>query len=706
MPPLVRQVIERRLEPLTSEERDYLQVAAIIGEEVPIDLWQTVTGTDDDTLIVVVERAIAAGVLVEVADRPALRFRHALIRQALHERMIVLRRRSWHRRVAEVLEGDPASDPDAVAYHFAQAGDPRAATWLIRAGRRAATSHAYQITVQRFEQALEILRADESRLEERGWLLCELSEAYRYTEPRRSLDCLAEAQPIAEQLGDDALRAVLLRSRSHIRGFLGEHALDELLEAVAVYDALPEDQQQRILASPLGYTVSQGTYAQRLVYYGKFQLALDIAREFLACSKGDEDGPDRHAASFARFAIGKAAAALGYPDESRAAFAEFRVQVARFGSAYMLGHSASYEYAMVLQTYYADRPDERRRYIDLVDRAYRESLYGMVFDAQETPRLYPALILDGRWDEARRSAEAMIEVEAVRIDSATVLARLDMLQGQTERAWGHIRSCMPDGHGTRPGTTYFLEFLEMQDLAVTLSLDAGDAERAMAWITALDEWIEWSEMVVRRPMPQLAWARYNHITGQPERALEHARRALDLANDPYQPLLCLAAHRALGRLAIAAGRLDDATYHLDAALAIAEACEAPWEIAVTRVVQAEQLIAAGRPAEAAPLLQIGRDTAERLGAQPLLEQIDAQIASLTREPARPAVRQSTIAGRLSPRELDVLQLVARGLTDAEVAEQLFISSRTVSGHLQSIYNKLGISSRTAATAFAYEHGLV
>jgi DNA-binding NarL/FixJ family response regulator len=54
----------------------------------------------------------------------------------------------------------------------------------------------------------------------------------------------------------------------------------------------------------------------------------------------------------------------------------------------------------------------------------------------------------------------------------------------------------------------------------------------------------------------------------------------------------------------------------------------------------------------------------------------------------------------------VLRLVAQGFTDAEVAARLFISPRTVGRHLQSVYNKLGVGSRTAAVAFAFEHDLV
>jgi DNA-binding NarL/FixJ family response regulator len=60
---------------------------------------------------------------------------------------------------------------------------------------------------------------------------------------------------------------------------------------------------------------------------------------------------------------------------------------------------------------------------------------------------------------------------------------------------------------------------------------------------------------------------------------------------------------------------------------------------------------------------------------------------------------------LTPREIEVLGLVASGMTNARIAKDLFISLRTVETHLTSIYHKLGVTSRAAATRFALEHGL-
>jgi DNA-binding NarL/FixJ family response regulator len=89
---------------------------------------------------------------------------------------------------------------------------------------------------------------------------------------------------------------------------------------------------------------------------------------------------------------------------------------------------------------------------------------------------------------------------------------------------------------------------------------------------------------------------------------------------------------------------------------------------------------------------------ERLQTKSLQQRIDALGSEAMK--ADP----SNMAG-LTPRELEVLRYVAMGLTDSAVGEKLFISPRTVSQHLRSIYSKLDVSSRSAATRYAVDHGL-
>ncbi len=89
----------------------------------------------------------------------------------------------------------------------------------------------------------------------------------------------------------------------------------------------------------------------------------------------------------------------------------------------------------------------------------------------------------------------------------------------------------------------------------------------------------------------------------------------------------------------------------------------------------------------------------RLGAAPDLARLDAE----TSEPDGP--RHLLPAG-LSTREAEILRLVAAGLTNRAIAEALTISERTVDRHVSNIYTKLDVSTRAAATAFAYERGLV
>jgi ATP/maltotriose-dependent transcriptional regulator MalT len=281
--------------------------------------------------------------------------------------------------------------------------------------------------------------------------------------------------------------------------------------------------------------------------------------------------------------------------------------------------------------------------------------------------------------------------------SRSLLARH---RGDRERAWEEIRVLLPDGPRTEPGDLIHQEGLFLQRLATDLCLDEGDIASACAWLEAHDRWLAWSESVLGRADGHVSWARYHQVAGDTARARTAATDALAHAAVPAQPLVSLAAHRLLGEIATAAGHRLIAAEHLTAALGLATACDAPFERALTLLAVAELRLVTGLADEVAPLLDEVRGICEPLGAGPALARVDALVTRLGQEPPE----QRFPAG-LTPREVDVLRLLPRGLSNAEIAASLFVSPRTIQTHLSNLYGKLGVAGRAEAIAYAVGHGL-
>ncbi len=127
---------------------------------------------------------------------------------------------------------------------------------------------------------------------------------------------------------------------------------------------------------------------------------------------------------------------------------------------------------------------------------------------------------------------------------------------------------------------------------------------------------------------------------------------------------------------------------------------APFERALTLIALADLRLTTGQAEAATVHLAEARAICAPLDALPALARID----TLRDRAAAPSPPAESLTG-LTRREVEVLHLVAQGLTDAEVADRLFISPRTVSQDLRSVYAKLDLPSRSAATRYAMEHGL-
>jgi DNA-binding NarL/FixJ family response regulator len=123
--------------------------------------------------------------------------------------------------------------------------------------------------------------------------------------------------------------------------------------------------------------------------------------------------------------------------------------------------------------------------------------------------------------------------------------------------------------------------------------------------------------------------------------------------------------------------------------------DAPYELALTRVLVGQACRALGDEDGFALELDAARSVFEQLGAAPSVASVD----SLTTRGEPDGTHG------LTPRELEVLRLVATGKSNREIASVLVISEHTVARHVQNILTKLGVASRTAAGAFAYEHDL-
>ena len=169
-----------------------------------------------------------------------------------------------------------------------------------------------------------------------------------------------------------------------------------------------------------------------------------------------------------------------------------------------------------------------------------------------------------------------------------------------------------------------------------------------------------------------------------------------IASEWNTPLLHALSSYATGSVLLAEGNARAALAALRRSAAAWRDLDAPYEGARTRVVMALACRA---------LEDEGSTEMELDAARLVFQQLDA-VPDLVRVEELASVMARRAAGGLTPREVQVLALLATGKTNRAIASELVISEKTVAAHVSSVFTKLGLSSRSAATAYAYEHRLV
>jgi DNA-binding CsgD family transcriptional regulator len=184
-------------------------------------------------------------------------------------------------------------------------------------------------------------------------------------------------------------------------------------------------------------------------------------------------------------------------------------------------------------------------------------------------------------------------------------------------------------------------------------------------------------------------------TGDTHAARLAADELSQVADESGAPLMLATASHATGAIHLAAGDFRAALTALRRAWTAWQELEAPYEAARLRVLVGLACRALGDEESAAMEFDAAGWVFRQLGAAPDLARLEA-LSGQTTAPA----------GGLTARELEILRLVSAGKTNREIAATLFISDHTVRRHLQNIFAKLGVPSRAAATAFAFQHDLI
>ena len=214
----------------------------------------------------------------------------------------------------------------------------------------------------------------------------------------------------------------------------------------------------------------------------------------------------------------------------------------------------------------------------------------------ESAALRVPLQLEGRWREARevlaqQDISDLPYLAGVRPLYLGMLARARGMPRQRGGACTRRRRFVP---ASEPGELVGQMPVQFQLFAARLALDAGDLD-LHGWLDPYRRWLDFMEATLGRVEGEVLEAEWHRAAGEADRALDHAERALAHATTPRQPLALLAAHRILGILAADAGRTSDAEHHFAEALALADACRAPYERAPSRCSPAPTWLWPRRP---------------------------------------------------------------------------------------------------------------
>ena len=705
IPEGVREVIGKRLNRLSPLCNQMLTIAAVIGREFALEeLGRLMNGESDERVLEMLEEAVTARVIEEVPHAMGrYQFTHALIQATLYDEMATVRRVRLHRRVGEVLEEVYGTELNPylaqLAHHFGMAGQSghveKAITYAARAGARASSLLAYEEAVYHYEKALQALGRQTSVDEaQRCKLLIALGEAQRQAGAYpQAMDTFQRAADIASTLGlaeELAYAALGFEETTWRPGLPGDAAARLLESALGALGEKDSTLKARVL----------GSLAKALVFTGAFEEATVVEKQAVAMARRLGDPATLAATLEARFfssrwqpehiatRLASAAELVGLSQKTGNREAALRAYNWRLFDLIELGDMPAVDRELAVLT-------------QLVEEL-RQPFYLYILATFQAMR---ATFL-GHFEEGERLAQQAFTIgQRLRGHDALGIFGVQMFtlrreQGRLQElapVVRHFVQMSPETSTWRPGLALIYSELGLEQETRTeferlAAHDFADIPRDARWVACL---VYLSEVCTFLGDARRAAVLYQCL-------LPH--NGYTLVVGPTAACYGAAAYY-LGLLAVTMCRWEETQGHFAAALAMNARMGAKPVLAHTQYAYAKMLLARAQPDDHAPAMAL-LDTALAISLELGMHTLEERIVAL-RARARSQLRSPQLyPGGLTQREVEVLRLIAVGMSNRDIANALFVSPNTVASHVRSVLTKTNTANRTEAAAYARHHNLL
>jgi len=713
LPEQVTDAIAARVTALVDDDRRALTLAAVLGDAFDFRTLAAVTGGSEDALLDTLERLVDKRFLL--GEGTTFRFAHPLIRHVVYTSSIGVRRQRLHHQAAAALEplyadgleqhieeiarhlvnSGSLADAEKVVEYARAAGDRAFALFAwgeaaryyeaaLAAAQTSALFSTHDVALLRYQAGLAYLRDEDvgpsldqfdraiAGFEETGddrGLVRAFAEKVRirYTLSSTAIGTLADVEPLRVALerlgeGDPQLRSRALQTMSTAYFHARQSAKSEELahEAIALARSSADELLESNAVAALGLAQMQSLQLTEAL--GMFRRSHELAVKA-------RDPTGRCWALVRQCSVLMSLGKLGeaHPfiqqacEETRTvrSWSENSLAIAyRVAESYHLG-----EFAQVERSAAEGMASARRSHFP----------WGPVVFL---PTLANLRCLRGEFDEAEDALGIVADAGQLFEQPGPVLAAMSMI----------FRGLILAMRGEKA-----------QAVAVIKAVVPGAVKYAGRDLHSLPSYCALAEAAGLIGEPEIAGAFYDPLVYARQRGAQLC------------PTWGFLIERILGGIAAQNGWRHKADKHFEQALESAGSIRSIPELAATQVDYAAALANQGGKAErerAIELLDGAVPDIVRLGANRLLRRATAIAETLHAPMPTPPRRRETFPDRLSAREVEVLLLVAKGRSNQQIADELILSIKTVARHMSNIFDKIGVDRRSAATAYAFERGIV